>query len=128
MLEHVGEVACMKEVTVGEHSLTSGIIVSDSPCSIRLPMRMTAAAGVLVCAFVPSPYAHAQGYPAKPIRLIVPTSPGGGIDFSARALAPRLSEILGQSIVIENRPGGSTIIGTELAARAAPNGYTLLMS
>ena len=69
----------------------------------------------------------AQSYPVKPIRLIVPTSPGGGSDFSARAISPKLSEYLGQPIVIENRAGGGTIIGNELVARAAPNGYTLLM-
>jgi tripartite-type tricarboxylate transporter receptor subunit TctC len=70
---------------------------------------------------------HAQSYPLKPVRLIVPTSPGGGSDFSARAIAPKLSEHLGQSVVIENRAGGGTIIGNELVAHAAPNGYTLLM-
>ena len=77
--------------------------------------------------FAASGFVRAQGYPAKPVRLIVPTSPGGGTDFSARALGPKLSEILGQSIVIENRAGGGTIIGNEAVARAAPNGYTLLM-
>ncbi|MGZ8212726.1 MAG: tripartite tricarboxylate transporter substrate binding protein [Burkholderiales bacterium] len=68
-----------------------------------------------------------QAYPAKPVRLVVPTSPGGGTDFSARAIGPKLAEILGQPVVIENRAGGGTIIGNELVARAAPNGYTLLM-
>jgi tripartite-type tricarboxylate transporter receptor subunit TctC len=69
----------------------------------------------------------AQAYPTKPVRLIVPTSPGGGTDFSARTMAPKLSEILGQPIVVENRAGGGTIIGNEVVARSAPNGYTLLM-
>ncbi|HYC44326.1 MAG TPA: tripartite tricarboxylate transporter substrate binding protein [Burkholderiales bacterium] len=71
--------------------------------------------------------AHAQSYPVKPVRLIVPTSPGGGTDFTARAIAPKLAELLGQQVIVENRAGGGTIIGNELAARAAPNGYTLLM-
>ena len=71
--------------------------------------------------------AGAQGYPAKPVRLIVATSPGGGTDITARTIAPRLSEILGQQVVVENRAGASTIIGNELVAHAAPDGYTLLM-
>jgi tripartite-type tricarboxylate transporter receptor subunit TctC len=78
-------------------------------------------------AMMASGFAGGQPYPAKPVRLIVPTSPGGGTDFSARTIAPKLSELLGQSVVVENRAGGGTIIGNELVARSAPNGYTLLM-
>jgi len=69
----------------------------------------------------------AQAYPVKPIRLVVPFPPGGTVDLSARAIAPALSELLGQGIVIENRGGAAGIIGSEHVARAAPNGYTLLM-
>ena len=67
-----------------------------------------------------------QVYPAKPIRLIVPFSPGGGVDFIARLVGQRLGEALGQQIVVENRPGAGSAIGTELALRSAPDGYTLL--
>ncbi|MBI2318924.1 MAG: tripartite tricarboxylate transporter substrate binding protein, partial [Betaproteobacteria bacterium] len=69
----------------------------------------------------------AQRYPSKPIRLIVPFPPGGGNDILARIIAPKLTESLGQQIVIDNRPGATGTIGSELAARSAPDGYTLLM-
>ncbi len=66
-------------------------------------------------------------YPTRPIRLIVPFAPGGSADNLARTLQPALSDALGQSLVIDNRPGASSIIGTELTAKAAPDGYTLLL-
>ena len=68
----------------------------------------------------------AQVYPSKPIRIIVPSSAGGGIDVTTRVLTPRLSEVFGQPVLVENRPGAQTIIGTEIVAKAAPDGYTLL--
>ena len=70
----------------------------------------------------------AQGYPAKPIRFLIGFPPGGTNDILARALAPKLSEFLGQPVVIENRGGASTAIATELASRAAPDGYTILLN
>jgi tripartite-type tricarboxylate transporter receptor subunit TctC len=73
------------------------------------------------------PLVAAQSYPARPVRLIVPFPPGGSVDVVARALTPRLSERLGQQVVIENRSGASGNIGTEVAARAKPDGYTLLI-
>jgi tripartite-type tricarboxylate transporter receptor subunit TctC len=72
--------------------------------------------------------AHAQSYPARAVRLVVPYVPGGGTDFTARVIAPRLSEALGQQVVVENRPGGGTNIGSDLVAKAVPDGYTLLMA
>lgn len=66
-------------------------------------------------------------YPTRAVRLIVPSSPGGGTDISARILAPQLTQFLGQQVIVENRPGAGTMIGGEAVARAAPDGYTLLM-
>lgn len=70
--------------------------------------------------------ALAQDYPNKPIRMIVPVAPGGATDTSARIVAEKLSQILGQQVVIENKPGAGMRIGTEIVARAAPDGYTIL--
>jgi tripartite-type tricarboxylate transporter receptor subunit TctC len=72
--------------------------------------------------------AQAQSYPAKPIRFLIGFPPGGTNDILARALAPRLGEYLGQTVVVENRGGASTAIATELAARSAPDGYTIVLN
>lgn len=80
----------------------------------------------LAAAFA-SPAAHAQVYPAKQLRLVVPYPAGGGTDFFARVVGAQLSLQLGQQVVIENRPGAATIIGTEAVVKSAPDGYTLLL-
>ncbi len=72
--------------------------------------------------------ASAAGYPEKPVRLLVPYPPGGGNDTIARLLAPKFTESTGQQLIIDNRPGAGTTIGTALASHAAPDGYTIVMS
>jgi tripartite-type tricarboxylate transporter receptor subunit TctC len=81
---------------------------------------------ILVLMLAACASAHAQTYPSRPIRYIVPQAPGGSSDTLARVLTQRVAEALGQQIVIDNRPGATGIIGTEVAARANPDGYTLL--
>jgi tripartite-type tricarboxylate transporter receptor subunit TctC len=70
---------------------------------------------------------HAQDYPTKPVRIIVPFATGGPADVYARAVAQRLTESMGQSFIVDNRPGGGAVVGTDAAAKSAPDGYTLLM-
>jgi tripartite-type tricarboxylate transporter receptor subunit TctC len=67
-------------------------------------------------------------YPTRPIRIIVPLAPGGGSDYTARFIGTRLAERVGQSVVVDNRPGASGIVGTDLVAKANPDGYTLLLA
>jgi len=88
----------------------------------KLPRLLPLAAALLIA--VP---AAAQNYPTRPVRVIVPFAAGGNTDITARAIGVRLSEVFGQQIVVENRPGGATNIGTELVAKAPPDGYTILM-
>jgi tripartite-type tricarboxylate transporter receptor subunit TctC len=80
-------------------------------------------------AFAPClvPLVQAQNYPARPLRLIVPTAPGGGTDFTGRLVAAKLSETMGQQVVVENRGGGGGSVGADNAAKATADGYTLLL-
>lgn len=88
-------------------------------------VALSLAAWLCLCVLMP---AHGQDFPAKPIKLIVPFSPGGGNDAIARLVAHSLSGALGQQVVVENRGGAGGIVGTDAAAKAAPDGYTLLLA
>jgi tripartite-type tricarboxylate transporter receptor subunit TctC len=81
----------------------------------------------IVCALAVHGAALAQ-YPSRPVRMLVGFTPGGGTDINARLLAPKLSELLGQQFVVENRPGAATNVASELVAKSAPDGYTLLFT
>jgi len=80
------------------------------------------------CALAAPGAASAQNYPNKPVRIVVGFTPGGGVDINARLLAPKLSEYLGQQVIVDNRPGAGTNIANELVAHSPPDGYTLLMN
>ena len=83
---------------------------------------------VMLLALPASPYTHAQApYPAKPIRMIVPLAAGGPSDTTARIVAPKIGEAIGQNVVVDNRPGASGIIGTEIGLKSPPDGYTILL-
>jgi tripartite-type tricarboxylate transporter receptor subunit TctC len=85
------------------------------------------AAALLAC-FALMPAAHAQDYPSRQIRLVVPFAAGGPADLLARVIAQEMSNDLGQQVFVDNRPGANTIIGAEVVAKAEPDGYTLLMA
>jgi tripartite-type tricarboxylate transporter receptor subunit TctC len=82
----------------------------------------------LVLSLAATSLAHAQSYPTKTVRIIVGLAPGGTTDVFTRTLAQRLTEAWGQTVIVENRPGASGMIGAEAVAKAAPDGYTLLVS
>ena len=86
-------------------------------------MRIT----LLVALALASATVSAQNYPTRTVRIVVPYAPGGNTDFTARVIAGKLTEIFSQQVVVENRAGGATNIGSDLVAKAAPDGYTILM-
>ena len=95
---------------------------SDPAC-----LRPLLGGAMLVLAALMATPASAQSYPSRPLKLIVPLGAGGASDLNARVLAEKLSERLGQSVVVENRPGAEGIIGVDAAAKSAPDGYTLVL-
>jgi len=93
----------------GRRTLFAGLVALTSLCALS------------------SPLAHAQAYPSKPIHLVVPYGPGGNTDILARVAAQKLGEVIGQPVIIDNKPGAYTLVGIRVAHAAAPDGYTLLM-
>ena len=81
----------------------------------------------IACATLPQ-LAYAQSFPTRPIRLVVPAAPGGGTDISARIVVEGLTHVLGKPVIVDNRPGAGTTLGTDIVSKAAPDGYTLLLA
>lgn len=90
----------------------------------RIAAALVAAAAVAL----PATGAHAQTYPSKPVRLIVPFAPGGGTDIMGRIVALKLSDLWGQQVVVDNRAGAGTVIGTEMTVNAPADGYTIMLA
>ena len=94
---------------------------------VHVPRAFIAFAVTLLAALSTSIPAHGQDYPTRPVRIIVPFAAGGPADVYARFIGQRLQEALGQPFVVDNRPGGGSVIGTDAVAKSAPDGYTLLL-
>jgi tripartite-type tricarboxylate transporter receptor subunit TctC len=106
-----------------------GVVMTEKKLSVLNSKRRSLVQSLpALCLLGTGLNAWAQtGYPTRALRVIVPQPPGGGFDFVARALAERLGKSLGQTVVVENKPGSGTLVGTDAAAKADPDGYTLLM-
>jgi tripartite-type tricarboxylate transporter receptor subunit TctC len=94
--------------------------------SRRLRPLYVGASSALIMAFTPAA-SYGQAYPTKPLRIVVPFAPGGPNDILARLIGQKMTESWGQQVIVDNRPGGATVIGTEYAAKSPPDGYTLLI-
>ena len=104
-------------------TVNSGLVAVGSPCN-KFSRTLARVCGCVVAVVA----ATSLAYPTRPVRMIVPFAPGGGTDIMARSLAQRMSESTGQPFIVENRPGANALIGTEAVAKAAPDGYTLLVT
>jgi tripartite-type tricarboxylate transporter receptor subunit TctC len=104
-------------------------LAEEGMAIVKLPHRrqfLQLAAGAAALPAVPH-VARAQSYPSRPVTLVVPIAAGGGLDTTARILAEKLQDNLQQPFVVENRPGAGSTVGTNLVAKAKPDGYTLLL-
>ena len=90
----------------------------------RLLLAVISVASALACL---SPASFAQSYPAKTVKIIAPVAPGGGVDLVARTMADRYTKALGQTFIVENQSGGGGVIASQATARAAPDGYILML-
>src|SRR6187402_667865 len=97
----------------------------QDPRDTRMIALRVGTIAVAMLAMLP---AYADTYPTRPIRMIVPWAPGGGSEITARIVGQKLGEYLGTTVVIDTRPGAASMLGTEIAARAQPDGYTLLFT
>ncbi len=100
---------------------------SDSAVYACAPGLLRSYPVFILLAALCAPAAYAQGFPSRPVRFMIPLAPGGGADITVRAVAQKLNAIWGQSVVVDNRPGGTGAVGLEMAARSQPDGYTITM-
>src|SRR5262245_32004154 len=103
----------MKRITNGQRSITPPARLSRLWNVSRVTCHRSLLCAATLLAFAPASPAHAQSYPSKPVRIIVPLAPGGNLDLNARAVAQQMNETFGQRIVVENRPGTSSLVGTQ---------------
>lgn len=95
---------------------------------MKIELRRLIRPALVACAALVPAVAAAQGYPNRPVRMLVPYAPGGIVDYAGRLISPRLTESIQQNIVVDNRPGGGGVIAVETTAKSNPDGYTVLLS